>query len=208
MSGRPANGQQPGPHPLPPADLSDRRLPIRTFNLASWHRIHRCALDPLFFGDTVTYRFDAPVGEYGVLYCARTQAGAFIEVFGSQLGVGPARNTLDRKAVVLRCWTRVEAHRPLHLVDLTGRGLAAIGADERLCAGDYDVSRRWSEAFYDHPSAPDGIYYRARHDPSQRSVALFDRVERNVMAQPGGTLLTDAVLLAQMLRRYQIDLIG
>jgi len=208
VSGRLSGRSRPGPHPLPPADLSTRRLPVRTFNIASWRRIYRCTLDPLFFGNTVTFRFDAPDGKYGVLYCAREQAGAFIEVFGAQLGVGPARNTLDRKAVALRCWTRVEARRPLRLVDITGHGLTAIGADERLCAGDYDVSQRWSEALHDHPSAPDGIYYRARHDPSQRSVALFGRVAGDVTARPGGTLLTDAALLARMFRRYRIDLVS
>ncbi len=208
MSDRPAGGLRPGPHPLPPADLSARRLPLRTLNIASWHRVHRCALDPIFFGDTGAYRFDAPAGEYGVLYCARAPAGAFIEVFGSQLGVGPARNTLDHKAVVLRCWARIEVRHLLRLVDLTGLGLAGIGADERLCAGDYDVSQQWSKALHDHPSSPDGIYYRARHDPSQRSVALFDRVAGDITAQPGGTLLTDAALLARLLRRYRIDLIS
>ncbi len=83
MSGWRPGYTEPGPHPLPPVDLAAHRLPIRTFNIASWYRVHRCALGPLFFGNTVTYRFDAPDSEYGVLYCARAQAGAFIEVFGS-----------------------------------------------------------------------------------------------------------------------------
>jgi len=170
--------------------------------------VHRCAYGPLFFGNTITFRFDAPAGEYGVLYCAREQDGAFIEVFGGQLGVGPARNTLDRKTVEQRCWAHVTFLRPLQLADLTGHGLSAIGADERLCAGDYDISRLWSKAFHDHPSAPDGIYYRARHDPSKHSAALFDRVEQDSTAMPGGTLATDAALLARLLRRYRIDLIG
>jgi hypothetical protein len=96
----------------------------------------------------------------------------------------------------------------MRLVDLTGRGLARLGADERLCSGGYDVAQRWARAIYLHPSQPDSIYYRARHDPSQCSVALFDRAEPDVQIQPDGTLLTDGVLLAQLLRRYHIGLIG
>ena len=195
-----------GPHPEPSPNFSSRSLPIKSFRV-EWYRIYRCALDPLFFGRTGSYRFDAPAGEFGVLYVARSRAGAFIEVFGDAARTTAGRNTLDRKALGLRCWGRVHTSRPMRLVDLTGRGLARLGADERLCSGGYDVAQRWARAIYLHPSQPDGIYYRARHDPSQRSVALFDRAEPDVQIQRDGTLLTDAVLLAQLLRRYHIGLI-
>ncbi|HKC14316.1 MAG TPA: RES domain-containing protein, partial [Vicinamibacteria bacterium] len=33
----------------------------------------------------------------------------------------------------------------------------------------------WSHALWAHSSQPDGIWYAARHDPTQRSLALFDR---------------------------------
>jgi hypothetical protein len=92
----------PGPHPEPSPAFSSRSLPIESFRV-EWYRIYRCALDPLFFGRTGSYRFDAPAGEFGV--------------------------------------------------------------------------------------------------------ALFDRAEPDVQIQPDGTLLTDAVLLAQLLRRYHIGLI-
>jgi hypothetical protein len=90
---------------------------------------------------------------------------------------------------------------------VTGPGLTTIGADERLCAGNYDVSQRWARAIYEHPSRPDGIYYRARHDPSQRSAAVFDRAARVITIEPDGSLLLDATLLSQLLRRYQINVI-
>lgn len=128
-------------------------------------------------------------------------------MFGDVIRSAAGRNTLDRTALGLRCWGRVRASRPLRLVDLTGRGLTTIGADERLCSGNYDVSREWARAIHEHPARPDGIYYRARHDPSQRSVAVFDRAARAITIEPDGSLLFDATLLAQLLRRYQINMI-
>jgi hypothetical protein len=64
---------------------------------------------------------------------------------------------------------------PLKLVDLSGPGLAAIGADARLCVGDYRVAQRWSRAFWVHPQKPDGILYLARHNPAIVCAAVFDR---------------------------------
>lgn len=196
----------PGPLHDPPSDFYTFQLPFKQFT-RDWYRIYRCAYGPLFFGTTVTYRFDAPAGEFGVLYMAQSREGAFIETLGDVSRNASVRGTLQREDFERRCWVLIRSVRPLHLVDLTGRGLARISADERLCAGDYDVSRRWAKAIYEHPQHPDGIYYRARHDPSQRSVALFDRAEHGVTAHPDGTLLTDAAMLARLLDHYHIDMI-
>jgi hypothetical protein len=55
----------------------------------------------------------------------------------------------------------------------------------------------------------DGLYYRARHDPSRTSVALFDRVEPSVtVVRDGGVM--DArrqPQLAAILDHYQFSLI-
>lgn len=37
--------------------------------------------------------------------------------------------------------------------------------------------RPWSAALRDHPVAPDGIAYSARHDPHETCYALFDHTE-------------------------------
>lgn len=202
-----AHAAHPGPLHDPPPDFPSVSLPLKPFN-RDWYRVYRCAVGPLYFGKTVTYRFDAPAGEFGVLYIARSREGAFIETLGDAARNAVVRNTLQREDLERRCWAVVRSTRPLRLIDLTGHGLTRIGADERLCAGDYDASRRWAKAIYDHPQHPDGIYYRARHDPSQRSVALFDRVERDVIARPDGSLLTDTTMLARLLDRYGVDMIG
>lgn len=199
----------PGPLHDPSSDFPAIRLPLKTFD-RDWYRVYRCAYGPIFFGRMVTYRFDAPEGEFGVLYMAQSHEAAFIETLGGVTRNAAVRNTLQRDDLGQRCWAVIRAARPLRLVDLTARGLARISADERLCAGDYDVSRRWAKAIYMHPQRPDGIYYRAyraRHDPSQHSVALFDRATRDVAARLDGSLLTDAALLARLLDRYGIDMI-
>jgi hypothetical protein len=61
------------------------------------------------------------------------------------------------------------------LVDLTGPGLARIGADARLTTGPHEQSRQWSRAIHDHPSKVDEILFAVRHDPSQKAAAIFNR---------------------------------
>ena len=75
----------------------------------------------------------------------------------------------------------IETTEPLRLVDLTGPGLPRLGADARLADGDHQVSQAWSAAFHGHPDRPDGILYRARHDPSRFAVAIFERAQRKIV---------------------------
>lgn len=98
---------------------------------------------------------------------------AFIETFGHATGV----RSVTQGELAVRGIAVITSARPLRLLDLTGKGLARIGADARLTSGDdYGLSHRWSKAVHDHPSQPDGILYRARHDPSRLSAAIFERV--------------------------------
>jgi len=92
----------------------------------------------------------------------------------------------------------------MRLVDLTGPGLARIGATNELNAGAHSVGPQWSRALWSHPSRPDGLLYRARYDPSCLSIALFQRVRRHVVARPLGGVLSpeNRMLLGQLLDRY------
>lgn len=157
------------PLPSPPASLSDRDLPILTID-HSLLRIHRLEHEPAFWGRTGNNRFDAPNGEYGVLYAAETFDGAFIETFGD---LSP--RTVSVNSLTVRGVATVAARRALQLVDLAGAGLSQVGLDARICTDDHALSQEWSHALWAHPSQPDGVWYAARHDASQRSVALFDR---------------------------------
>lgn len=201
--------EYPGPLSNPPPNLSAYDLPLANIG-GEWFRLHWCAYEPIYFGRSGKTRFDAPDGEYGILYLARDVHGAFIEVFGESRQASdmyPGVNVLETALLTKRCVCRISADRPLNLVDLSGPGLAVIGADERLCADEHAVARRWARALWAHPSQPDGLYYRARHDPSRHSVALYDRAADAIHASPQGTLLDNPVLLAQILHEYRFSLI-
>ncbi|HET9015575.1 MAG TPA: RES family NAD+ phosphorylase [Thermomicrobiaceae bacterium] len=197
----------PGPHPDPPDDLPQRGLPL-VHAAGPWFRIHRMDNDPVHFGRSGRNRFDAPGGEFGVLYAALDEHGSFIESFGlDRLG---SHGVVTVQALADRGLARIHAARPLGLVDLTGAGLARIGADARLCAGDHWVARAWARALWTHPRAPDGLLYPARHDPSRGCVALFDRARDAVAAERLGSLVDprQRQLLAAILDVYGYGLIA
>jgi hypothetical protein len=164
-----ASAKHPAPHPESPQNLSSQTLPLIQLR-QPWYRIHQSRYKPLHFGNS-GYRFDAPQQEYCVMYIAQNPEGAFIETFGANTGI----RIISNDELILRSISCLQHTRPLNLVDLTGAGLAKIGADNRLCDGDHKLAQRWALAFWQHPMQVDGIYYRARHDPSQYCAAIFNR---------------------------------
>lgn len=192
------------PHPEPPGDLSKRRLPL-VHRGGEWLRIHNIKHGPIYFGRSGANRFDAPGDKYGVLYVGATCEAAFIETFGHATGVNFVQQTeLDVRAISV-----IGITRDLALVDLTGQGLARIGADERLSSGSQITGRLWSVALYEHPSKPDGLLYRARHDPSQLCAALFDRTQSNLVLKSTAPLGEPAFVdqLLGLLHRYDFGLV-
>lgn len=185
----------PGPHPEPPNDLAERSLPIEEMR-HTWSRFHPARFDALHFGRVGLHRFDDPTRSFGVLYLAENAGTAFLETFGHAT---EAPNVVSLDEIGRRRLSRVSCKRHLRLVDLTGPGLARLNADGRLATGSLDVARRWSAAFYAHPEEPDGILYRARHDPSRFAAAVYDRAASAVEVE--GTLdLADPWHSAQLAR--------
>lgn len=196
----------PGPHPEPPADLGRRQLLIAEI-LHSWWRIHPVGREPLYFGRRGRNRFDAPDASFGVLYLAENPAVAFVETFGHETG---AADFVTRDALAQRALSEVESLRILRLADLTtGKGLVPLGADSRLGTGGIDVAQRWAGALHGHPEAPDGLLYRARHEPELFAVALFDRAADAVRVA-STTCLADrrfALGLSRILADYRFGLL-
>jgi hypothetical protein len=191
-------------HPEPAAAL--RLLILRLKPSRTWIRIHPAALAPLYFGREPKNRFDAPAGEFGVLYMAADAHGAFIETFGHETGA----RFVTATELAQRGLAVVTPARTLRLVDLRGNGLARMGADAALASGlDYHLARRWALAIHDHPRRPDGILYRARHDPGRMCAAIFDRAGGELAASTLGTLRDDAHrrLLGDILDTYGFGLI-
>lgn len=189
--------------PFPPIDFLVRVLPIVEAS-GPWVRLFQRGHHPLYFGRTRRNRFDDPTQSYGVLYAADTFDGAFIEIFGRS----PGANTVDGGQLATRGVARIETLRALRLVELTGPGLAWIGATSALFAGPHEAAREWSRAMWSHTSAPDGLRYRSRHDPASFCVALFDRAADAIRATDEGSLLADPhrAALGATLNRYRFSL--
>jgi hypothetical protein len=202
----PTSGEVPGEQglPPPPADLRDRELPI-TEESGPWTRMHSVEHDPVFFGRTGLNRFDDPRSEYGVLYAAEDAFGAFIESFGR----APGRNVVSWEKLRSRPLSSIEAGRLLRLVDLTGGGLARLGATAAIFTDDYEKAQEWSHALHDHPSRPDGLRYRLKYDPSRVGVAIFDRVGDLRVRSLGAMIAPEhEKLLAAILKEYGFGLVG
>lgn len=191
---------------LPPADLHRRPLPLVGLH-GPWYRIHQARFPAVHFGRSGSNRFDAPHGDYGVLYVAADLHCAFIETFGPES---------DTRLIALR---ELAGYHYCHIggPDLDLRAVDIVTGypdepdlDERLCRADYATAQRWSEAFYRHPSEPDGILYRSCQDGSRLCLALFERpglVQRLLhpgVTVDGGSLLSayNTVLIEHILHHY------
>ncbi|MGQ0568248.1 MAG: RES family NAD+ phosphorylase, partial [Armatimonadota bacterium] len=130
---------RPGPLPSPPADFAALRLPIRN-DRGPWIRQHGCRRTAAYFGKTGANRFDAPNGEYGVLYAGADEFCAFIEVYGDPLD----HRLVARRDLNEQCWSRITVARLLRLVDLTGAGARRIGLDGRISTENHAWTQRWA----------------------------------------------------------------
>jgi len=151
-------------------------LPLKPFSAgAAWTRIHKNTLDPAFFGPPAgsppVNRFDAPAGEYHVLYVGLSFSAAFVETMIRL----PQLPYLERSALEERSASVLKNSLDLQLIDLRGGGLSRIGADNRLTTGSYFIAGQWALKLWEHPSNADGILYRSRQDPKLVCAALFDR---------------------------------
>ncbi len=193
-----------GPVPAPPADLSSRGLPLADAARGStFCRIHRSVHGAIFFspgpGKPPAGRFDSAAGRFGVLYAAFSFDCSFAEV----LLRNPARRIVSLPEVEARSFAVLGLDAGIRLVDLTGPGLSRLGLDARFLSGGYDACGAWADALHDHPERPAGILYPSRFDPSERCVALFDRVAARLHltadSVPLGELLPD---VGAVLDRY------
>jgi hypothetical protein len=186
------------PHPPPPTDLHTRPLPLIELH-TRWWRSFIGGSDPLEFDYRADHRFNAPEGDYGILYLGSDAHCVFIETFDD-----PARLRVPATKLEEQWFCVVSTTRPLRLVDLTGSGLRTIGADGRLCTGTYAITRLWAVALWQHPAQVDGLYYLSRNDPSRRNLALFDRAGSVLQMHSTFRLKARATLLASILDTYQL----
>ncbi len=130
-------------------------------------------MTPIHFNRTPSDgRFNAPDGDYGVLYAAEGLGGAFAEAFLRE----PGRTQLPLDYVRKKGLAWIRINKELRLIKLFGNGLARLGATAEVehCGLPYDLPQAWSKALRDHPSRPDGIAYRSRHDDDAICYAFYD----------------------------------
>lgn len=98
---------------------------------------------------------------------------------------------------------------PLRVVEMNDENLNAMGADASVVQGPYDVTWAWSKAIFEHSSRPEGIRYRARHDDSGFSIAVFERAAGRLRPSPSVPLLDPALArtLGRWLDRYNRGLV-
>ena len=161
------------PPPQPPADLATRDPDL--IHLAAGEKVHRfftAAFDPVFFDRSLDGRLNAPDGGYGVLYAAKTPAGAFAETFLRR----PGQNLIAPDFLARKAYVRLRVIRPMTLIKFSGPGLGRLGATAEIVHGGkpYDTPQAWSKALKAHPVGAHGIAYNARHDDEALCYALFD----------------------------------
>lgn len=167
-----------------------------------WQRFHLGKYGAIHLGKSSEMRFDDPRGEYGVLYVAEDEFGAFVETFLRN----PELKLVDRGELDMRVLSEVEASEEVRLVDLTSKGLQKAGIAGDRVTGDYESSQTLSREIFEHRLAPDGIRYRIRHDLSRVGIALFERPETvaRLSATSRGGLLEprNQRLLGELLEEY------
>jgi hypothetical protein len=189
---------------LPP-NFHRKRLHV-VLSSGPWQRLHWEKYSPLYFGRDRENRFDDPRREFGVLYVAEDEFGAFVETF-----LRDTKLTLvARDELIKRRLSQIEASVDLSLVDLTGKGLQRAGVTGEVSTAPHEETQAHSRAIHEHPSRPDGIRYRLKHDLERIGVAIFNRVEvarlrvtsRGSLADPSKT-----ALLGSILQEYEKDYI-
>ncbi len=98
------------------------------------------------------------------------------------------------------------AQRALRVVQSYDAGLARIGVTSAIASGAHGIARQWLRAFWEHPSKPDGIQYRCRHDDGEMAIALYDRSTSAVREEQRFGIREDTVWFGSVLERYRLAL--
>lgn len=172
----------------PPKDFDRVELALVEVEPATLLRLaFRAVATQIPFRTSARYRFDAPAGQFGVLYAAFDLATAFSEtVLRTTPQLTPAGQEplltyeeLSRRRVVQLA--AVAGTEPLRLIKLYDEGLAAAQTDNRIATDDdYATTRLWAQSLWSHPIKADGIVYLSRFMGGRRSVVLFDRCRSRI----------------------------
>lgn len=158
--------------------------------------------EPSRFSDP---RRRALANRFGVVYLCSTLKVCFLETIlrdrrNSAIGdylIGKSELRLHRYALI-------ELTSRLSLVDLRRDGCVRMGIPSDVPRrANQALARRWSLAFYQHPSQPDGIIYPSRLN-EETNLAIYDRAivklravnQTDLIGVPGLTEVLDDLRIA------------
>jgi hypothetical protein len=196
-----------------PPDLAARPLPLTPLEGPVW-RVYPGAHGPEHFNRR-DGRFNDPRHEYGVLYAAQTDVGAFAErlllapgLLGAGASASGAGIPVSATALQTFSLAAVAFSQPVNCVDLRTRGgLAQIGAGPWLLTGPHSLSTRWSRPIFLHPSAPDGIVWKSRVGEGVVSLGLHERAKPKITTTDLGPLIAHRKLLAEAIRQFNLVIV-
>ena len=177
--------------------------PGRTFGRIYWSTYP----DPLGYGKSPS-RFSDPrrrvaANRFGVLYFGDSLKVCFLEAVLRDRREGLVDDLpIDEVELTQRRYAEITTTADLRLVDLRGDNAVRMGVPTDVVrAQRQNLARRWSAAFYEHPSKPDGIMYPSRLNGAT-NLAIYDRATGKLQPKRVVTLLS-APGLAQVLEGFQ-----
>jgi RES domain-containing protein len=159
--------------------------------------------DPLGYSKAPS-RFADPrrralMSRFGVLYLGSTLKVCFLEaILRDRRNRAIGDYLIGESELRSRRYAWIEPTSRLHLVDLRGDGCVRMGIPSDVPrSANQALARRWSLAFYQHPSQPDGIIYPSRLN-EDTNVAIYDRAVTE-LREVGKSDLIDAPGFAEVL---------
>lgn len=145
---------------------------------------------------------------FGVLYFAASIDTCFAETI-----VRDRRNAALGETPIslaeLSAWNvvEIEVHEMLNFVDLTGERMIRMGIPTDVArANDHRLGRRWSVAFWDHASRPDGIHYRSRLT-EDFNICVYDRALPRIRATRVRQLMDCHSEMTDIITRYRLAIV-
>ena len=197
----------------PPPDFGRAKLEIETIAPGeTFGRIYWSTYpDPLGYGKSPS-RFSDPrrrvaVRRFGVLYLGDSLKVCFLETVLRDRREGLVDDLpVDEAELTQRRYAEITTIAELRLVDLRTDNAVRMGVPTDVVrAQRQNLARRWSLAFYEHPSKPDGIIYPSRLNGAT-NLAIYDRSIAKLRPKRVVTL-RGAPGLAQVLEDFRVALV-
>jgi hypothetical protein len=165
--------------------------------------------DPLGYGKTPSRFSDprrrGPANRFGVLYLGQSLKVCFLEAVLRDDRNGVVGDYLiAERELRTRRYALIEPAEPMNLVDLRADGCVRMGVPSDVPrSSNQALARRWSLAFYLHPTRPDGIIYPSRLN-GDTALAIYHRAiaklrvaaSMPLMGAPGLADVLDDLLVA------------